>query len=296
MEPTEALSTVETVLRNAIRVVYPGSTWLEAKGAPAKEELEERLRVDSKKRDGVVAPESLLDFAFTYDLVELVLKNWEDFKPVFDDLQRTTTYFGIVGDIRNSIAHSRPLVPFERDLISGIAGQLGNQVSLYSSGRDGSRDFYPTIESLRDSFGNDSRDNAWDFVSPRQRLDVGQVLHISGRAVDPRGRGVRWHLRRENVSQERYGIDPIAEGTELEYGYTVTAYDVSENFQLRIVLSGSSAFSRNMFDTAIGLAYDDDGCFAYSVNPPDWEWPPLHPPSETSEPDVPGDGQPEVEA
>ena len=53
-------------------------------------------------------------------------------------------------NIRNAVGHSRPLLPFERDLLSGIAGQIRNQVTIYMSTQDEAGDIYPRIESVTD--------------------------------------------------------------------------------------------------------------------------------------------------
>ncbi|HUX71497.1 MAG TPA: hypothetical protein VMV41_13355 [Cellulomonadaceae bacterium] len=281
MEPANALNAIETALRNAIYVVFPRSEWLEAAGAPEREGLERKRVEEAKRRDGHIPPASLLDFAYTHELEGIVLKNWEKFKPIFDDQARMRTYFEVIDDVRNAIAHSRPLVQFERDLIAGIAGQLGNQVSVYSSRRDGSRDFYPTIESLRDGFGSDARATAWEFEgSARQRPSVGHVLHFSGKAADPRGRGVSWYLIREgrSLTQGEELYRKIGEGEVLEYDYDIEVNDVRERFDVRIILIGNWSFHRNADGVSgVRLSYDDEGCFGYSVNPPEIEYPPIYP-------------------
>ncbi|NAZ73866.1 hypothetical protein GTQ99_00275 [Kineococcus sp. T13] len=43
MEPNAALKAIETSLRLAIRDVYGNEGWLQVKGAPSQEKLQERL-------------------------------------------------------------------------------------------------------------------------------------------------------------------------------------------------------------------------------------------------------------
>jgi hypothetical protein len=116
---------------------------------------------------------------------------------VFDDRQRTLAYFGVIEDVRNSIAHSRDLVPFERELISGIAGHLRNQASLYRSGMDEASRYYPRIESIRDSFGIEGARPEEDNLGRTIRLEVGQVITFTGRAVDAKNRDIHWLTSRE---------------------------------------------------------------------------------------------------
>jgi hypothetical protein len=189
VEPTDALRAIEVALRLAVRQVLGGTEWLKAKGAPEREKLAERQEVEVKRRDGTVVSEDLLDYTETYHLTELVKKNWDSFSPVFVDKKRTEAFFGVIEDVRNSIAHSRDLVPFERDLITGIAGLLRNQVALYRSGAiDAAAQHYPLIESLKDSFGRDGHPlGGAPGRFSRIRLEVGDVITFVGKATDPRG-------------------------------------------------------------------------------------------------------------
>lgn len=45
--------------------------------------------------------------------------------------------------LRNSVAHSRGILAFEEALLSGIAGQIRNQVTIFMSIQDPSGDYYP---------------------------------------------------------------------------------------------------------------------------------------------------------
>ncbi len=64
---------------------------------------------------------------------------------MFKDKKRTEVHFGVVEDVRSTIAHSRDLMSFERDLLSGMSGQLLAQVSRYSHDLHGSAIYYPHI-------------------------------------------------------------------------------------------------------------------------------------------------------
>ena len=135
MEPTDALRAIENALRIVIREILGRQGWLSATGAPDEGRLRERQVEESKRRDGAAVSADLLDYTETYHLTGLIGRNWEKFQPIFNDKARTLAFFGVIEDVRNSVAHSRDLVPFERDLISGIAGQIRNQVSLFRSSR-----------------------------------------------------------------------------------------------------------------------------------------------------------------
>jgi hypothetical protein len=265
VEPTDALRAIEVALRLAVRQVL-GAEWIKAKGAPDREKLVERQEAEAKRRDGTVVSEELLDYTETYHLTELIKKNWESFNPVFDDKKRTEVFFGVIEDVRNSIAHSRDLVPFERDLIAGVAGLLRNQVALYrSSIVDAAAQHYPLIESLNDSFGRDG----CPLAGPpgrlsRIRLEVGDVITFVGKATDPRGREIAWH-----VGPEFWPTNPVevGRGPDVTFSYVVTEKDVGEDLQIAVHIRSSSKYHRHG-STSGRFSHDDGRRFFYAVNPP----------------------------
>jgi len=153
MDATDALRAIETALRISIYKVLDDG-WLTAPGAPDISKLEDKRVAEDKRRDGAVTSDDLLEYTETYQLTQIVLRNWESFQPVFKDKKRTEVYLGILEDVRNAVAHSRDLMAFEKELLSGIAGQLRAQVSRFRNEVDGSTAYYPLIEKVRDSLGN----------------------------------------------------------------------------------------------------------------------------------------------
>lgn len=208
MEPTDALRSIETALRLAIREVF-GYEWIGAKGAPDEEKLRERGVEEEKRRDGAVVSRDLLDYTETYHLTGIISDNWEKFQPVFKDKGRTLAYFGVIEDVRNSVAHSRDLVPFERDLISGIAGQLRNQVALFRSSEDQSARYYPKIERIVDGFGIEGIPDGYGFDTPptgRGRND----LNFQRRRLqcERLSRKMASRLHKTHGMDDRYGSAP----------------------------------------------------------------------------------------
>ena len=196
VDPGEALHSVETSLRVLIREVM-GDAWKTAPGHPDVDAAQARRAEEVRRHNGAVISADLLDFTMHYELTTMVLRNWERFKVVFDDKKRTETFFDILEDYRNAIGHSRPLLPFERDLMTGIAGQLRNQIALYRSVTDGSTVFYPLIEMVRDSYGRSGiADWLWmaGLTQPSQRVDVGDLLMFDSQATDERQRTLSWFV------------------------------------------------------------------------------------------------------
>lgn len=272
MEPNEALRSVEIALRLIVRELLGASGWVSAPGAPDAEKLGERREEEQRRRDGSVAPDSLLEYTETFHLTGLILKNWDSFKPVFQDLNRTRTFFGILEDVRNAIAHSRDLIPFERDLIAGVSGQLRNQIALYRGRPGTSTQYYPAIEAITDSFGIeaigglDSLD-AYDFVRRTSiRLEIGDVIRFKGRAFNAGSLPTQWLLCWASQHNFRGGM-VVAQGDDVEFGYTVTEDDVSEKFTIMILITTDSKYHRHRQESEFG-SYDDIRGFGYAVNPP----------------------------
>lgn len=264
MEPTQALRTVERTLRLAVREVY-GTGWMQAQGAPDKERLEQRRGEETRRRDGVTSTGDLLEYTETYDLTGLIRKNWEKFKSIFDDKKRTDAYFQVVEDIRNAVAHSRELVPFEHDLISGIAGQLRNQVAIFRSSSDNAARHYPRIEGVTDNFGTKGSDGV---AEPRTRLEIGDVVSFNGLAVSARGRGLTWRM---SIGQT-FTLDPvsveISSDDNLLFDYTIEESDVGEQLDVAIFIVGDSRFHRYPALHQADMPYDDMRHFCYRVSPP----------------------------
>ena len=268
MEPTEALRSVETILRLSIAQIL--SHWKEALYNEALEKIEEKRTEEGKRRDGAVVSDDLLDYLEFHQLTSIINKRWEQFAEVFQDKGRTRVYFDFLEDVRNSIAHSRDLLPFERDLLSGISGQLRNQVTIYRSNVTDSARYYPQIESVTDSFGwRMPKGAAHQKISgPDQfrvgtRLEVGQTVQFDCRGWDARDRTLYWRLFRMPTywvtTQKR--LMSSAEGTEALLTWQVTDEDVGEYGHVYIEIISAGKFH-------LHKDYDDHLLFTYAVNPP----------------------------
>lgn len=262
MQPADALHLTENALRLCIRQVLGDDAWLKAPGAPDRAKLEERRAAESKRRSGVVASEDLLEYTETYHLTSVVLRNWASFKPVFKDHKRTEVYFKIVEDFRNSIAHSRMLMIFERELLSGVAGHIRAQVAHFRSMRDESTRYYPLIEDIHDSLGNSIPTDDIAYQSPLARFDVGDVVSFTGSAFAANGLEVIWMLQKtspsRHVSTEQR---EVARGETVEFSYRFTEADVKEHIFFGIAITTPSSYHRHG-------GIDDIAYFHYQVNPP----------------------------
>lgn len=256
------------MLRSAIRYAFPDGAWIDATGAPPESFLLGRQENERAARQGAGGSADLLDFADTGHLAAIVEGNWDRFSPVFGDEARTRTYLDILRSVRNTVAHSRALVPFERDLLSGAAQHLGNLLAIYRTAADGPEAHYPSIESLTDNFGRPAGRLPHLDQSP-VRLQVGDRVRWEGRAVDPRGRGLLWY-----VTIGPYSTVPgrrIAQGTRLAFEWVVGPEHVGEGRSFMLFIRSRGAYFRYReasFEGGFVDASDDYAGFRYNVSPP----------------------------
>jgi len=264
MEPAEALQVVENVLRLAIRNAL-GDAWVPT--SMDVERLRQKQTEDRARRDGVLVSDDLLSYVEYHDLVKIVMSRWESFKPIFDDKKRTEVLLDIVADVRNAIAHSRALVAHERDLVSGVAGMLQNQVAIYRTEREPASAHYPLIESVSDSFGR-QRPTPYDPSAPGTRLELGQIVDFACRASDPRGRDLEWELGTYpgDPFNQPLPVRDSATGVSVVLRWTVDEADIGEYIAVFVQLRAAGARYRRRNNAFGGV--DDVAVFNYAVNPP----------------------------
>lgn len=269
LDPVLALTTVEASLRVITREIL-GDRW-QASIPPADvRKLERAKDRDLDRRQGVSASGDLLDYTETKQLTAIIRDHWDCFEPVFRNKERTYGFLQVLDDVRFSVAHSRDLVPFERDLLSGINGQLRQQIALWRNRDDPSTRFYPRIESVKDGYGNQGFDNYFGITTRPLlgRLTVGETLQFTGAAFGQQKLPVLWAVRAGHFDSIAVGsqtAESQAEGNQVELEYTVTEEDVSEEFVVTVYIFTASKYTRQGgFDR-----YDDARRFPYAVDPPE---------------------------
>lgn len=190
MLPEIALADIEIIMRDFISLVMTkkhGTLWeSKAKISPDRvKKWEEKKEEERKKQSGVIE-ERLIYYSDFYDLESLVEKNWDDYKPVFNDLSKFKFFFKIISDFRNSVAHHRELIPHQRDLINGVVGELRNSIVKFRSTIATGAEHFPRIELVIDNYGN-----RWapgdSHVDTKIVLHPGEVLQFTIKAFDPKG-------------------------------------------------------------------------------------------------------------
>jgi hypothetical protein len=164
-------------------------------------------------------------------------------------------------ELRNPVAHSRDLVPFEEALVRGISGEIRQQITLYLSHMAGEDRYFPRVERVQDSFGNVAGGaDAGQITIARTRLILhpGDTVTFSGHAWDPEGLGVQWLF---NASGATLPIGPPSLG--FLHVWEVTDDDIRESCIVSIGITSQRSYHRSA--NSLG---DDDRCmFGYTVLP-----------------------------
>lgn len=252
MDATESINAIEDALRSAITAIL-GDRWIE-QDPDLRDALEARRIEESKRRDGARVDHHLLAYSHIYELRKLVSKNWDEFKAVFKDKKHFDVYMDRVEDLRNVPMHSRQLLPFEQHLLSGIAGEIRNLVTIYRSQLAPDGKHYPVVESIIDSFGNQLVKNFRG--ADGTRLKMGDIVEFQCRGWDPQDRPLTWTL-------ERVGRGEVssATGNSVVLAWTVTEADISEFTQLAITMNSNGKYHRYPYG-------DQSETFIYRVDPP----------------------------
>ena len=259
MDVTQALKDTENSLRDFIAAVLSkrfGDAWAEKCGVSEQRitAWRERKQVEEKRQVSGVVEERLIYYADFYDLKTILQKHWSsDFFPVFGDWRTMEVWLTEMGRLRDPDAHRRELLPHQKHLVLGIAGEIRTRLIRYRSKMETSEDYFPRIESARDSLGNIS------IYGQTERSD---------------------HLLRPGDFIEFIitASDPI--GGNLQYALTVTGYHHNPNWQDSNTLSLTIEDShvRRDFNVMLWLRslrefhaigdYDDSVTFQYEVLPP----------------------------
>lgn len=269
MDARTALETCESALRQLMSYVYStrfGHEWLDAiSNASQRRTWTHRAEAEAKTRPGVsVLPPTGLAYSDFADLVVIARKHWDPLEPALGAKAETLPLLERFEELRNSVAHSRGVLVFEEDLLSGIAGQIRNQVTIFMSSQDQSGDYYPRIEFVFDSFGNrvdpapNPAPNAiCDGISRTEEvIHVGDTVTFTCAGTDPQDRMLEWKLSAIGIRETK---------VRARSGETVTltwrAATTSENCEVQIHLNSVGDYHRRWSHDGLVL-------FTYRVVPP----------------------------
>jgi hypothetical protein len=154
-------------------------------------------KVDEERRQtgGAVEPR-IIYYSDFYDLGTMLKKNWEKFSAALGDLRTVEVYLGELEKMRDAGAHGRDLLPHQKQLANGIAGEIRTRLIRYRSKKETSEDYFPRIESARDSLGNvwtpDVRTGGNVFTE--HVLRPGDIIDFVVIASDPMGAPLQYSM------------------------------------------------------------------------------------------------------
>lgn len=259
-----AVVALERALRYLMAVEYGrayGREWLSRVTTPRqREKWAERREDEMRRRPAVtVPPLEGLEYSETYELIEIAKNHWEPLAAALGKQARTLPLLEHFERVRNTASHSRDLVVFERELMSGVAGEIRNKVTLHMTTEDPAGEFYPRIESVTDSFGTaitlaNTIDEIAGCAEPYTILHPGDTVTFRCSGVDPHRRRLEWRLTSTRREFQRVVTEP--EQT-VELMWEVEEQDIVESMAAEVYLAveGAPYHRANGFDHRAYIMY-----------------------------------------
>lgn len=187
LDVTQSLKDAENSLRDFLADVLSrklGENWVDACGVSVDRiEQWRQRRADEERRQ---TPERILYYADFFDLFPILKKHWDgEPKAALGDLRLMEVWLDELGKLRNPEAHRRELMPHQKHLILGIAGDVRSRLIRYQSKMETARDCFPRIEVVRNSVGD--LFTGGGIGRSRAVLRPGDVVEFVVTAADPRG-------------------------------------------------------------------------------------------------------------
>ncbi|HYX71142.1 MAG TPA: Swt1 family HEPN domain-containing protein [Nitrososphaera sp.] len=262
MDVTQALKDTENSLRDFIANVMRnkfGDEWVEKCGVSADriKQWQDRKLVEEKRQEGGVVEERLIYYADFYDLKTILEKHWSgEFSDALGDLKTMRVWLSELERLRDPDAHRRELLPHQKHLALGISGEIRTRLIRYRSKQETSEDYFPRIESVRDSLGN-----IWTFGSGSSlglmtdtRLRVGDMVDFVITASDPLGA----------ILQFSVGVNQCDWSTWQEdntLSVSIADFHIGKGVQIVLAVRSPRQFHAKPY------GYDDTVTFFYDVLP-----------------------------
>jgi len=256
MSAAEDIAACESALRDLIRTI-DGSSWEASFSAEQLTRFEAARTEDLKRRRGTAPNNDLLDYVELYHLQTHIVGAWGRYAAALKKQRTFEVYLERLLGLRNAVAHSRPLLPFETQLVGGITGEIRNLVVLHRNIENPDHELWPIIEEARDQFGTTRT-----FSSPfpvgqdMVQLAPGDRVTFTARGRDAGDVTLLWRCGR-NMYDDSIGT---AEGETVTFEWTVEERDIGGGTHIHIVLASDRAHHRHE-------GFDASASFAYFVRP-----------------------------
>lgn len=261
MDVTQALKDTENSLRDFIAATLQkalGNNWIDKCGA-SQERInfwKDRKAIEAKRQESGVVEERILYYADFYDIKTILQKNWgrvSEFPTALGEWKTMEVWLSELEKLRDPDAHRRELLPHQKNLVLGITGEIRTRLIRYRSKQETTEDYFPRIESARDSLGN-----IWTPESPSRELRTSMVLRVGDRidfvitATDPLGENLHYSL----ISKNR---DRLWEDKNVLF-WEIASDQVGKLVHVILLISSNRRYHAYDF-------HDDEIVFTYDVIP-----------------------------
>lgn len=257
---SQALKDTENSLRDFIAVVLReklGESWVEECGvSPDRlDKWKERRGVEEKRQRFGVVEQRLIYYADFYDLRTILKKHWSGvFSEALGDWKTVDVWLSELEKLRDPDAHRRELLPHQKHLVYGIAGEIRTRLVRYRSKRETSEDYFPRIESARDSLGNLYTYGNPAVIGTGMCLRVGDTIDFVITATDPMGEPLQYAIF-ESTTTKWQSNNAIR--------LRITERHVQKRFDVILVVRSQRKYHAYRSD-----GFDDRVVFSYEVLPP----------------------------
>src|SRR3989454_12111764 len=256
-----SLRDTENALRDFIGAVLSarfGRDWIERSGVtPDRVQKWTERKASEPRRFAAsgILEERLLYYADFHDLKTILQTNWSGpFSEAFGEWKTTEVWLEELERMRDPDAHRRELLPHQKYLAIGIAGEIRTRLVRYRSKRETAADYFPRIESVRDSLGN-----MWTAAEPgghtvytKSVLRPGDQVDFVTTARDPEDAPLEYGL---------FVRVPLKWSKASTLSYTFTQRDIAESFGINIIIRSNRPYHA-------ASEWDDIVGFQYQVLPP----------------------------
>ena len=238
---TQELRNTENALRDHIAGVLSaklGPEWIEACGVSDDRltRWRERKQIEVKRQETGVVDERLIYYADFYDLRTILKKHWSHFAEALGEWRTMEVYLLELERLRDPDAHRRELLPHQKHLILGIGGEIRTRLVRYRSKQEKLEDYFPRIESARDSLGNiwtPSNPGVANVVLTEHVLRPGDQVDYMVTATDPLGEPLQYGIE---VGRR---WEPTNWGSNNSFTVTITDDDIGKYFGVSLKIRSS---------------------------------------------------------
>lgn len=261
MDITQTLKDTENTLRDFVASVLSrsiGPDWI-AKCGVSEDRIKkwkDRKEIEQKRQESGVVEERLIYYADFYDLKTILKKNWSgDFSTAFGDWKTMEVWFTELEKMRDPDAHRRELLPHQKHLALGIAGEIRTRLIRFRSKRETSEDCFPRIECIRDSLGNIwiPQEDRINMFKTNTTLHPGDTIDLVVTASDPEELPLQYGIRIGSTS-------PMTWQNNGTFSISINEDHIGTNFVIELFIKSPRSYHAS-------VTYDDSVMFVYTVLP-----------------------------